>query len=326
MKTVVISGSRSNVGKTTLARYLCGIIPDSIKIKLGHGEVKPDGEPHFYNTEISYRDILMNHSDAACLIIESNRILRELKPDCAIFLEADNPKPSSAATKEKADIVSGTRISPEKIEEIAGRLEIGKNIVRRMAWLSGARPEPVTAVVLAGGKSSRMGRNKALLPIGKKTLISQLADSLRPWVDEIIVSGSQDGGKLLPGVRHARDFAVDAGPLMGLYTGLKYSSTRVNFVVACDMPEIDLFLLRKQISFVDEFEMVVPSDGAAGIEPLHGIYDRSVCGAALELLESGERRMKALLTVCRSKIVEMENGAVIRNLNSPDEYRTYRGS
>jgi hypothetical protein len=137
MKTIVISGASSGVGKTALARKLKSLLSGAELIKIGHGRPKADMENHFYPLGTSMETLRDNHPDACWLLIESNSILREAEPDLVIYLDGANPKPSAEYAKAKAHIVSGYRLAAEQIAEIAARLEVSVDAVKDIACISG---------------------------------------------------------------------------------------------------------------------------------------------------------------------------------------------
>jgi hypothetical protein len=138
MKVIVVSGARSNVGKTHLARALEELLPGAVRVKIGHHARKPEGDPNLYDMGTSFSTIASEHKNAQFLIIESNRILEEITPECAIYLAADNPKPSAEIAARKADIVRGKSLPVFKISELAERMGCDEEIIRKMAELSGA--------------------------------------------------------------------------------------------------------------------------------------------------------------------------------------------
>jgi hypothetical protein len=138
VKVIVVSGARSNVGKTHLARALCALLPDAVAVKIGHHAARPGKEGILYPMGTGLATIAAEHADARFLVIESNSILDALTPDCAIYLAADNPKPSAAAAERKADIIRGKAVPPAKIDALAGRLECDEAVVRKIIELSGA--------------------------------------------------------------------------------------------------------------------------------------------------------------------------------------------
>ncbi|MDD3641869.1 MAG: hypothetical protein PHQ19_00170 [Candidatus Krumholzibacteria bacterium] len=143
MKTIVVSGARSNVGKTTLARHLCRLLPGAVHVKLGHGREKPDAGNLFYPVGTPFGEIAAGSGPAPFLVIESNRILEEIRPDLAIFLPADDPKPSAKGARERADYIRGEPLPCEAAEDIARRLGVAlgtaREIARRIAGDPGDR-------------------------------------------------------------------------------------------------------------------------------------------------------------------------------------------
>jgi len=138
MKVIVVSGARSNVGKTQLARALCELLPGAVRIKIGHHARKPGGDDNLYPMETSFSTIEPEHRNARFLIIESNRILEEITPECAIYLAAANPKPSAEMAMKKADIIRGEAVPASKISALAKRMECDEAVIRKIVELSGA--------------------------------------------------------------------------------------------------------------------------------------------------------------------------------------------
>lgn len=141
MKVVVVSGAHSNVGKTQLARALRDLLPGAARIKIGHHARKPGGDGYYYHMGTSFSAIAAEHSDARFLIIESNRILEEIIPDCAIYLSAEDPKPSAEIAIKKADIIRGESVPVSKLSVLAKRLECDETVIRKIVALSGALEE-----------------------------------------------------------------------------------------------------------------------------------------------------------------------------------------
>jgi len=138
MKVIVVSGAHSNVGKTKLARELGELLPGAVRIKIGHHERKPGGDDYYYHIGTDFSTIAAEHSDARFLIIESNHILREITPECVIYLPAENPKPSAEIAEKKADVIRGEPVSAVKISALAKRLECDEGVIRKIVELSGA--------------------------------------------------------------------------------------------------------------------------------------------------------------------------------------------
>lgn len=141
MKTIVISGASSKVGKTTLARKVCGILPGAVHVKIGHGAIKPGMGNIFYPHGTGFERIAAENRGAPFLVIESNGILREIDPDLAIYLPGGSPKPSAAQAAEKADVVGGEPIGRGAIREIAERLGVAVEAASAIAAAAGSVTE-----------------------------------------------------------------------------------------------------------------------------------------------------------------------------------------
>ncbi|MGP8078909.1 MAG: molybdenum cofactor guanylyltransferase [Dehalococcoidales bacterium] len=132
----------------------------------------------------------------------------------------------------------------------------------------------VTGIILAGGKSLRFGRNKAVEVIAGKTLLERVVKHLSVITHEIILVTNEDS-KLF-GEFNFIDVVSDIypakGPLGGIYTGLSSSHSSANIVVACDMPFLNTELLEHMVKNFPGFDAVIPRWPNNQIEPLHGVY------------------------------------------------------
>jgi hypothetical protein len=139
MKVIVVSGAHSNIGKTYLSRALCKLLPGAVRIKIGHNARKPGyDDGYLYHMGTSFATIAAEHSSARFLVIESNSILEEITPECAIYLPDENPKPSSEIAIKKADIIRGEYVPESRISLIAKRLECDEAVILKILELSGA--------------------------------------------------------------------------------------------------------------------------------------------------------------------------------------------
>ncbi|MGZ5554893.1 MAG: molybdenum cofactor guanylyltransferase [Candidatus Aminicenantales bacterium] len=186
-----------------------------------------------------------------------------------------------------------------------------------------------TSIVLAGGISRRMGTDKAMLPINGRPMIQSLIQSLIPISREIIVS-LNDGKRheelkqaLPAGVRVVYDEQPGQGPLMGIYAGLKASETDVNFVIACDIPEIDPGFITEMRSYTGDHDVVVSVDNEGRTNALLAMYRRSVIPQVKRQLDEGQRKIILFYPQCRVKYVPMHDGAWYKNINTIDDYQTY---
>lgn len=142
----------------------------------------------------------------------------------------------------------------------------------------------VTGIVLAGGRSRRLGRDKAVETIAGQALIARVLDSLSHVAQElVVVVNSREREEELPlpdSVVTAVDIYPDTGSLGGIFTGLTASSNRWGIVVACDMPFLNLELLEHLLAFREGHDLVVPVIDHRP-EPTHAAYSK-VCLPAIE--------------------------------------------
>jgi len=186
----------------------------------------------------------------------------------------------------------------------------------------------VSLVILAGGLSSRMGRDKAALPAGDGTLIEHLARRLAPVVDETIVAGGSGWGNL-PGVRTVDDRYAGLGPLAGIHAGLRAARYQFVWVVGCDLPDADPGMAALLTGLAGDYDAVVPQiDGEP--QGVCALYDRALATRIEELLAAGERRVKMLLAASNVRYVTPDELRVVdpelrsfRNINTPADYQAW---
>lgn len=169
----------------------------------------------------------------------------------------------------------------------------------------------ITGIVLCGGRSTRMGQDKASLLVGDETFLMRVVRLVGEVADEVIVVTRAD--QAIPGLpaQVVHDEADGLGPLAGIAAGLGASTSDVNVVVACDMPLIRPAVLRRLLELRGEADLCLAVvDGRPS--PLCAVYRQPVAGVARGLLAAGERRVMALLDRVQTKRVE---AAVFRDLD-----------
>lgn len=145
----------------------------------------------------------------------------------------------------------------------------------------------VSCIVLAGGKSIRLGRNKVAEVIGEHSLLERVISSLSFFNTDIIIVTAKDSS--LPQltdhmhINIVNDIYPERGSIGGIYSGLKASRSPLNLVLACDMPFLNLNLLRYMLDISDGYDVVVPQINRVIFEPLHAVYSKN-CVAPLERL------------------------------------------
>ncbi|NHZ86313.1 MAG: NTP transferase domain-containing protein [Planctomycetia bacterium] len=142
----------------------------------------------------------------------------------------------------------------------------------------------ITAIILSGGKSSRMGRNKALLKIGYKTIIERVRDQMQQiFKDVVLITNTPDEYKFLD-LPLYEDIYKYKGPLAGIHSGLSNSSTNKNFIISCDLPLITKEMIEYLVEFkTNKLITVAQADGY--IQQLAGKYSKNCLNIAEEILE-----------------------------------------
>jgi len=144
----------------------------------------------------------------------------------------------------------------------------------------------VTAIILCGGRSTRMGQDKASLRFGDETMLDRISRIVREIADEVIVVGREEHG-----------------PLSGIAAGLAASTTDLNIVVACDMPLIKPAVLQRMASMIEDDDLCVAVvDDHPSV--LCGVYRSRIAKEVQALLEGGERRVMRLLDRVKTKRVD----------------------
>lgn len=180
----------------------------------------------------------------------------------------------------------------------------------------------IGCVILAGGKSSRMGRDKALLVIENKTFLEKLCDSFSFFEEKMIAGGDREvikdiTWKVIP------DCHPYHGPIGGLHAALKHCLSEVVFAIACDTPLIEKAIYERLIKEMDEETdavIVVTEDGKC--HPLCGIYRKSVQKIVEDQIISGNNRMMHLLKKIRTKYVDVNSKEYgLYNINTPEDHQ-----
>ncbi|GHV37810.1 hypothetical protein FACS1894187_15540 [Synergistales bacterium] len=171
----------------------------------------------------------------------------------------------------------------------------------------------VSAIILAGGKSSRFGSDKAMFVWRGLTLSQRIVEECRLYFNEIItVRGQEQRSLEIEGVKEVRDVYPNSGPLGGIHAGLIYASSDLAFVTACDMPAFSVVLAKRLLELADGLggcDVVAPHDGER-LQPLCAVYRKSVLPALEEMLALGEHSVKRLCERVNTIIADYQELAV----------------
>ncbi|MBC7961631.1 MAG: formate dehydrogenase accessory sulfurtransferase FdhD [Steroidobacteraceae bacterium] len=190
----------------------------------------------------------------------------------------------------------------------------------------------VTGVILAGGSSSRMGRNKALLEIDGDAIITRVYRTLAALFHEVvIVTNTPEEYDFLP-CRKVADIYPGAGSIAGLQAGLAASRTERIFVAACDMPFLNPDLIRLLCGADGDNDAVVPLNDEGLQEPLHAVYRHTALNAMRDAIENGDKSILHMLDNLDTRLVpQAEFGSIagalesFRNVNTMEEYERVTG-
>lgn len=254
------------------------------------------------------------HLKSDCIVMESGGARAFI--DQSLFLmihsKEHDLKPSALETMHLTDRTlnfygDGWDVNPETLSFNNGR------------W---GLKEEAAALIMSGGQSRRMGRDKSIMPIHGRPMISSVIDQLQPNFESVILSGAKEK-YAFTGCPVVEDLIPDNGPLMGLLSTLKASGHELNFITACDIPDINLPLTRRMLSEIGNYDAVVPVVQGAQKQPLFAVYRKSVTSEIEQLIKEGRRSLHALLDRLNVHYLET-NGHWYHNLNTPDDLERYR--
>ena len=174
----------------------------------------------------------------------------------------------------------------------------------------------MTAIILAGGKSRRMGTNKALLNFKGKTFLEHQIDLLKGLFDEVIISANSLETYKGFNIPIVVDTYHDKGPLGGIYTGLINSKSYHTFIIACDMPFVEIDLINKLKSFTrdsnkNRYDVVIPENNKC-LEPLHAFYSKACIGPIKAQIETGNFKVIDFFPQVKVKKVKFDMSTSIK--------------
>ncbi len=187
----------------------------------------------------------------------------------------------------------------------------------------------MTAIILAGGKSRRMGSNKSFLKYGDITFLEHQIAKLGKIFDEIIISANDASVYASLNLPIVPDVMPEKGPLGGICAGLVRAKSLHSFVVACDMPFIHERVILYLMGQIDNYDVVIPQT-SRGLEPMHAFYSKNCIQPMYRCLEEERLRIIDFLpevkvrVVCEDELrgLDISLQSLI-NLNNQEEYKKY---
>jgi len=250
----------------------------------------------------------------AIVVAESNSLRTVVEPSLFIVIKNKNDNTIKEGCSQVIDFANkiiefdnmNWDFSPDRV------------IIKNNTWMI---REKATAIILAGGKSSRMGgEDKSLLPVEGKPMILSIINQLEDYFDEIII-GANDiekyrflNRKVIP------DIEREKGPLMGILSCLKASTNEINFITACDIPVMNIKLIQTMINLSVNVDIVMPVNDQDKHEPLFAIYKKSVIEDTELILKNNGRRIIELLNRVKVRFVDFNAENWYQNLNRKEDY------
>lgn len=182
-----------------------------------------------------------------------------------------------------------------------------------------------TGIILAGGKSTRMGRDKSLLSLGNETMLERIClFSTSFFTDTLIVLENKEKvtSLNLNGAYVVEDYIHNCGPLGGIYSGLSESENHLNVVFTCDMPFVKEALIYALLYAWEEHLDVICFEGIKSkYQPFPGIFKRDTRFLIRTLIDQKEYSLRKFLDVSIVKCLEIKNDLMCyHNINHPNEY------
>lgn len=180
----------------------------------------------------------------------------------------------------------------------------------------------ITGIILAGGKSSRMGSDKGFVMYKNKAFIQHIIEAIQPLVNDIIIVSNNPDYDIFK-LKRVQDLIENAGPLAGVYTGLHYTSTENNLLVSCDVPLINTETLKKLTEQINDDHDVIQLESMGKTMPLIAMYKKRSKDICFTLLQDGERRLRKALKSMSVKTITLtkEQEIYTTNINTPSNLK-----
>jgi len=247
------------------------------------------------------------------VVCESNTFRQAVEPDVFVVLRRAGStamKPSCAAVLPLADALLDTDEERPCVWADAFSLVDGRWGLHRDA----------TAVVLAGGASSRMGRDKALLELDGRPLIERLVRALEPHFAEVLISARRAEDYAFLGCPVVADPVSGQGPLLGMATALAAARHERVFFTPCDLATPPIDLAGRLLRELRDADVVLPRHADGKLEPLVAVLRRTMGPVIERTLARGDRKILLAYADARVRYVDLPDGDDLSNLNTEADY------
>ncbi len=249
---------------------------------------------------------------------ESNSLRQIVEPNLFVMLKGSKTTSCKASAKkivryaDKTTIFDGSNfeINTDDIEFVEGR------------WIY---KMDATAIIMAGGRSRRMGQDKSMLLINGEPVVKHIFEQLRLHFGQILISSDNVSKYSFLNVEVVPDEVTGKGPLIGIASALRASVNDVNFVIACDIPEVDISFVQHMVRESKGFDAVIPQSGPSRYEPLFAVYKKSALAAIDKAIAAGVYRIIDPLKDCKVNYIDLVRSQQLENLNTMKDYRKFIG-
>jgi molybdopterin-guanine dinucleotide biosynthesis protein A len=187
-------------------------------------------------------------------------------------------------------------------------------------------PHEITGIILAGGKSSRMGKDKGTCSFKNKPLVEYAIEALKPFCGELLLSANNIESYNKYTIEVVPDEISSIGPLGGMFTCLKKSKTRHNIILSCDTPFITMDLIKYIIENIDsKNKIIAPLHRQNFIEPLCAYYSKDLIPVFEEFIENKNYKLLKILNSVELKTLRIDSSLgfyspkLFNNLNTPED-------
>lgn len=173
------------------------------------------------------------------------------------------------------------------------------------------KTKSINGYILAGGKSSRMGKDKGLLLFEGKPMIRYVIEQMQPLFDNLVIVSNNPEYEIF-GLEVIPDLIKDIGPAGGIYTALSHSDSQLNFIVSCDMP----FVTAAAIEFVfknSNESQIVLLENQGKLEPLFGIYSKDCEEKWMQLIQQNTIKLQEMVLQFKLKTIPVENNEIFKD-------------
>jgi molybdenum cofactor guanylyltransferase len=183
--------------------------------------------------------------------------------------------------------------------------------------------ENFTGIILAGGKSKRMGTDKGMLHLNGKPFITHIYEAMKPIFGDNIVVVSSNTDYDTFGYNRIEDLILDKGPVGGLYTALKQSKTKFNLVLSVDVPLVSTELLQWLVDNHDDSYLVTQVQAGEKVSSLVAVYDRALRILLGEHLAGNQLKLRDVIAEVNPQTLKIPAkwSTQLQNINTEEDYK-----